>query len=93
MDIRPENLWSSSKYKKALALYGFELVAFRSLQPYVLDKWLPRALTRYLDYVHVRVLKSTLCGFICGKCGKCAGALTLENIYTFVCARACVYYI
>ena len=55
MDIRLRNQWTETEYKQHLALAGLKVIRYKSLQPHVLNAWLPAAVTRHLDYVLVAV--------------------------------------
>lgn len=53
MGIPAENQWTKREYLDKLAGAGLSEVAYESLEPHVLSRWLPAALVSHLDYVLV----------------------------------------
>ena len=53
MNIPLVNQWSRSEYAGKLLACGLELKKMRSLEPNVLEKWMPKFITKHVNYVVV----------------------------------------
>ncbi len=53
MNIPLVNQWSRAEYAGKLLACGLELKKMRSLEPHVLEKWMPSFITKHVNYVVV----------------------------------------
>ena len=83
MDVRLRNQWTAKEYRQQLAIAGLKVVCFESLQPHVLDNWLPTAITRHLDYVlvHVQLAPRPRVAVIGSGMAGCVAAHLLESTH------------
>lgn len=83
MDIRLRNQWTAKEYRQQLAIAGLKVICFESLQPHVLDNWLPTAITRHLDYVlvHVQLAPRPRVAVIGSGMAGCVAAHLLESTH------------